>query len=266
CRIHALEIHLLGGGENIAARRIRILREAAGALEFENISAGIHGNGVDGNIVSEQKAQRVVEAPLIMTIVSAVGNEKNDFAAVASAIAKHFGGVVNGVVDVFGDAVGVRAHQRNIGGAAQGLAVDARWSGHDHGRSAGNARVEGLFLICTNLLELGKQGVIVRGEIHHQLWILIEAHERYFVIGTESGGDAVEAFLDLLGFFGGQIVIENHDGGNRERFIPKKADGLFDVVLEDAKVVLLQVRDKISVGILHRDGDKHVGGANDNFR
>src|SRR6185437_1824249 len=234
-------------------------------LKFENIDAGIHGNGVDGNIGREQKAQRVVEAPLIIAIVGAVGNEKNNFAAVAIAVAKHFGGVVDGIVDVFGDAVGVRTHKRNIGGAAESLTVDARWSGHDHRWSAGDARVETVFLICTNLLELCKQGVIVRGKIHHQLWIFIEAHERHFVIGTESSGDAVEAFLDLLGFLGGEIVVENDNGGNRERFIPKKTDGLFDVVLENAKVVLLQVRDKISAGILYRDGDKHVGRADHNF-
>jgi len=68
----------------------------------------------------------------------------------------------------------------------------------------------------------------------------IEAADKSFVVGTESGDDGRQAGFDLLGLLRAKVVIEQNDSGKREASA-EKIRALLDVVVQDAEFVALQV-------------------------
>jgi len=95
-----------------------------------------------------------------------------------------------------------------------------------------------------------------RGESLARMKIGIEAADKSFVVGTESGDDGRQAGFDLLGLLRAKVVIEQNDSGKREGFGREKFDALLDVVVQDAEFVALQVGDQASRAVLNGAGRK----------
>src|SRR5260221_6103089 len=88
--------------------------------------------------------------------------------------------------------------------------------------------------------------------------IHVEAADESFVITTEAAEDGGETGLDLLGVFGFEIVVEQHDDGERESFRGEKLQALFDTVIEDAEFGAGEVGDQTALAVLDGNGEQDV--------
>src|SRR5258708_38469615 len=86
----------------------------------------------------------------------------------------------------------------------------------------------------------------------------IEAADKSFVVGAESGDDGRQAGFDLLGLLGEKGVIEQHDGGKREGLGREKFDTLLDGVVQDPKFVALQDGDQAASAAFYSDRKENV--------
>src|ERR1700676_3736516 len=89
---------------------------------------------------------------------------------------------------------------------------------------------------------------------------LIEAAEERFVFRAHAADNGVETRLHLRGVFVFEVVVDEDDHGERERFGGEDLDALFDVVLEDAKFVFAKVGHEVAGAILDGNGENDEAG------
>src|SRR5215471_9786094 len=93
-------------------------------------------------------------------------------------------------------------------------------------------------------MQLSEQLVLILDEALPRMKIGIEAADKRFVVGTESGNNGGEAGLDLAGLLSSEVVVQQDHRGDRESLGGEKFDALLDIVVEDAELVASEVGDQ----------------------
>ncbi len=205
-----------------------------------------HADSVDGNVVAKQFLQhRVVVIHIELWAVDAIGNQKNNLAALAVRITvlQQLGCSIDCVVQRFGRLafdVYIRAgHIRRISG--RGVPVNRRAIRDGRAR-----RSRGGFLVQARPFQLREQLVLVAEETFAGMKALVETADPSFIVQTQTGNNGTKTLFYLPGIPGIQVVINQHDHGNRNRLGNKGSDFLLDVILEDTKFIPTKIGDEPS--------------------
>src|SRR5579862_798385 len=208
-------------------------------------------NGIHCNIVGKEGMKRLVESVLVLP-VGAVGDQKDDFAAVTTAILEHTRrgeyGVIQGIVVL----VSLRAVLRDAARGIHGLmAVHHRPGGGRIGNHLAIVRFE------IEALELREQVVVVERKIGDSLGKLVVSYHGNFIGRAEAGRDGREALLNLRGWPLIEIVVDKNDGRKRHWLGGELANLLFDVIRENSKVILLKISHQLAAIIFYSNGNDH---------
>src|SRR5712692_3611334 len=177
----------------------------------------------------------------------AVGNQVDDLPPAALAPAQQLARRVDGVVDVLVLAAAqpdLRAARRAGRACA---AVDARPGGHRAGALAGKCLIE------VEPLELGQQLIVVGGEVTGRLEDGVEPADSDFVGFAEASGNGSQTAQDLLGGLLLQPIVEQYDCRQGKWVEREDRNLLLDAVLEQAELLLADVRNQPALAVLHRD-------------
>jgi hypothetical protein len=93
--------------------------------------------------------------------------------------------------------------------------------------------------VILNILELGPEFVEIAREGFAGIKVEVETAHQGFVVGADSSSDGAERGGHLGGVLGLEVVIDEDDERKRESFGGEDVDGLFDVLVEDAKIGFL---------------------------
>src|SRR5271169_6325822 len=99
--------------------------------------------------------------------------------------------------------------------------------------------------------------IVAEGEIADGVRKLIIGHQGHFVGRAEARGDGDQALLHLVGLFLREIVVNENDGGKRKGIGRKSQYLLLLAILENTKIVLLEVAHQPAIAVLHRDREEY---------
>src|SRR5271155_555543 len=227
---------ILAGVKSIAAGGGGISLEARALLLAKRVA---HGNGINGNIGLQQELQSLVQRVFVAVGIISIRNQENNLATIAPTALEHLARRVHGVVHVLILFLLLHAERRRrsrLQRTSVGSGARRQWPSD---RRAGIMRME------VQALELREEEIVVERKFRYGVGKLIVGYQRHFIVRPESTGDCSQAFLHLVGRFYREIVINQHDGGERVRVGGKVNNLLFNVVAEHAELVLLQIADQL---------------------
>ncbi len=162
--------------------------------------------------------------------VQAIGDQKDDLAAIGSAIMKQLSGGMDGVIKSFGWA-GPQVSRRRLGWFAHAERM-ARWRRNE--RDGASSRRAAVFL---GVLQVRPELVEVAAESFRWIERQVETADEGFVAGTDSGGDGSQSGSHLCGILRFQIVVDEDNQRERKGFSSENFDGLVDFIVEDVELV-----------------------------
>src|SRR6267143_2048809 len=191
------------------------------------------------------------ESPVEESAAHAIRNQENNLPAFSVAILQQLRRGIHRIVQRFGRlALNVNKPSRDVRRVPDcGVTVDRGpvinwWA---------RRRYRGL-LVEMRALQLGEEFVLVAGKSFARVEELVKAAYPGLIVLAQPANNGNKTFPDLLGVLGFQVVVDQHDHGNGDHIRSEKGDFLLDVVFENAKFVLAQVRDEPPRHILYCDG------------
>src|SRR5215467_9050411 len=239
----------------VAAGIVRI-RLQSRELPFEIPAA--YADAVYRDIVAKQLLYRIAVGVDVGLAVVAVGDEEDDLAAVAAAVLQQLCRFKNRIVQGLAGPVG--KNRRRTGsdrraGAGGRLPVDGGPAG-EHAPSSRRRR-RGAAVVDSRPVQLGEELVLIAGKAFARMKVHIEAANEGFVAGAEPRYNSREARFHLPGVLRFQIVVQQDDRGEGERFRGKIFHPLLHLVVENAEIGACQVGNQAPGPVLYRDRQDH---------
>ena len=107
-------------------------------------------------------------------------------------------------------------------------------------------------------LQLGEESVLVADETFPHVEKLVKSADEGLIVQGQAGNHGPQIFTNLLGILRFQVVVNQQNHGNGNRFRSEVNDLLFDGILEDSKFVSPQVGDQPPGPVLHGDGHHNL--------
>src|SRR5712671_6982892 len=98
---------------------------------------------------------------------------------------------------------------------------------------------------------------MVGGKSGTRMKKLVEAADKSLVVQAQTPDHRVQALPHLLRILVFEVVVQKDDHRQRKGLRREDIDFLLHIVFKDAKFVTLQVRNKITGSVLHRDRKNH---------
>jgi len=136
----------------------------------------------------------------------------------------------------------------------------ARWRSNE-GNGASGRRAA----VVLSVHQVGPQLVEISCESLAWIERQVEAADKCFVARTDSAGDCAQSGSHLCGVLRFQIVVDENDHRERKGFRSENFGGLFDVIVEDAKLVFLKIGDKIAPAVFGSDREDNEIGIDADF-
>src|SRR6266550_74979 len=202
-------------------------------------------------VVKESLESVGIRMAVELRSIETIGDQKDDLAATGSAIMEQLSGGMDGVVERFGWA-GRKVSWRRRGWFSHSEWM-ARWRGNEwDGASCRRTAVGlGILQVCPQLVEIA-------GESFRSIESQVETADEGLVARTNSSGDGAQSGSHLCGIHRFQIVVDEDDQRERKSFGSENVNGLFNVVVVDAELFPMKIRNEIAVTIFgsHREDDE----------
>src|SRR6266513_1610583 len=225
------------------------------SLETSLEKSAAHAHSVNRYVVAQQLLQHgVIVIHIKLWAVHAIGNQKNNLPPLSLRITvlEQLRRSVHRIIQCLGRLaldVQLRAgHVRRISNGR--VPVNRRVVADGRAR-----RPRGRLIVQMRPLQLGEEFVLVADEAFRQVEKLDKSADEGLIVQGEAGNHGPQTFTNLLGILRLQVVVNQQNHGNGNRFRSEVNDLLFYGILEDSKFVSPQAGDQPPGPVI--DGDGH---------